>query len=963
MAATGAQPHRPPVARDLAPYSDGVQKLVERERELAAMAELLDRTGALLVVEGGAGVGKTSLLEAACGLAARRGYDVLQARGSELEAEFAFGVVRQLFERRLTGAGASDRDALLAGPVAAVRRLFIEEPVERSAHDTSFAVLHGLYWLAANLADRRPLLIAVDDAHWADEPSLRWLAYLAPRIGGLPIALLVAVRPDEPASSAALLVALRVEAWTAVRPRLLSEGAVRTIVLAALGSSASDDVCEAVWAATGGNPLYVTELLRASELEARPLPELDPGALLAAGRAGVARRVLARVRGLDPHALELAQALAVLGDNCELRHAAAIAGVDMPDAISLAAGLVRLELLAADDPPRFMHPVVRDAVEGSLASDERDAVHRAAARLLFEDGAAPGQVAAHLLRVRPAHDGWVLARLREAGHAAMQSGAPGIAAGLFGRALAEAPRLEQRVDLLREAALAEASAGHAEACARLEEAMCLVSSPRERAAIGLELAETYAALFRWVEAVDVIEQALAELGDADAALAARLEGELVVCGLHDARRASRVSPVLERLSSRSLSERPIEALAVARGMAALLAGRPAYEAALPLEDALSHADASADNWDTRAALLWSLVTAERFESVEAALAPMLAEVQRSGSARGFVAAYSTLGLLRLRLGALPEADAAARVALGVLQEGDFAAGLAFAATVLADVAVEAGELAEAQTLLALVPQEGWSAGVGTVLIPAARGRLRLAQGRPADALADFQTCASMFSAELWGTEMRDVGYLHARAGAAHALLRLGRRDAACELAEAELADVKAFGTPRALGVASRIAGLARGGGQGLELLEQSVASLRQSPAVLERAHSLTELGAALRRAGRRAAAREPLGEALDLAARCGARPLAARAREELRATGARPRRQWRTGVEALTPSELRTVRLAAEGRTNREIAYELFVTLKTVEGHLSRAYGKLGIDGRAQLARVLEGEKTRVPTP
>ena len=360
--------------------------------------------------------------------------------------------------------------------------------------------------------------------------------------------------------------------------------------------------------------------------------------------------------------------------------------------------------------------------------------------------------------------------------------------------------------------------------------------------------------------------------------------------------------------------------------------------------------------------MWGLVTAERFDSVEIALGPMVAEVHRSGSARGFVAVYSTLGLLKLRLGALPEADAAARVALRVLQEGDFAPGLAFAATVLADVAVEAGELDEAQALIGLLPQEGWPAGVGTVLIPAARGRLRLAQGRPADALADFETCAEMFSPDVWGTEMRDVGYVHARAGAAQALLRLGEREAARQVAQAELADVRVFGAPRALGIALRVAGLAQGGERGLELLHESVASLRDSPALLELAHSLTELGAALRRAGQRAAAREPLAEALELAVRCGARRLAGRAREELKATGARPRRAWRTGVEALTPSELRIVRLAAEGRTNREIAHELYVTLKTVEGHLSRAYAKLGIEGRAELPGVLEGEKTRVPT-
>jgi DNA-binding NarL/FixJ family response regulator len=152
-------------------------------------------------------------------------------------------------------------------------------------------------------------------------------------------------------------------------------------------------------------------------------------------------------------------------------------------------------------------------------------------------------------------------------------------------------------------------------------------------------------------------------------------------------------------------------------------------------------------------------------------------------------------------------------------------------------------------------------------------------------------------------------------------------------------------------------------GKGIELLRDSVASLRNSPAVLERAHSLAELGAALRRDGCRSAAREPLAEALDLAAHCGARPLAARVREELKATGARPRREWRTGLQALSPRELRVVQLAAEGRTNREIAYQLYVTLKTIEGHLARAYTKLGIERRHELSKFFEGEKTRVPTP
>jgi DNA-binding CsgD family transcriptional regulator len=247
--------------------------------------------------------------------------------------------------------------------------------------------------------------------------------------------------------------------------------------------------------------------------------------------------------------------------------------------------------------------------------------------------------------------------------------------------------------------------------------------------------------------------------------------------------------------------------------------------------------------------------------------------------------------------------------------------------------------------------------VGTVLIPAARGRLRLAQSRAADALADFQTCGALFDADVWGMQICETGYVHARSGAALALLRLGQGERARELADAELADVRVFGAPRALGIALRAAGLARGAKQGLALLGESVATLDDSPALLERAHSLAEFGAALRRSGERAAARDPLARALELATRCGARPLAVRARDELKAAGARPRREWRTGVEALTPSELRVARLAAEGRSNRQIAYELYVTIKAIEGHLARAYAKLGIEDRGQLPGVLDNRK------
>ena len=426
----------------------------------------------------------------------------------------------------------------MSAHAAAVRPLLLGESVEASTRDTSFAVLHGLYWLAVNLSAARPLLLAIDDAQWADESSLRWLTYLARRLDGLNVVLLVALRPADPAFATATLLALRAEVPTILRPALLSENAVSTLVRAAMGSRSNDALCQAVWTGSGGNALYVTELLRALELNDRHLAEIDQAELLVGGLEGIGRRVIARVRRVNPTALRLAQALAVLGDCCELRHAAATAGLEMTDATRLATVLVRVEVLADDDPPRFIHPVVRDALEASLGGDARDAGHRSAARLLHADRASAGQIAAHLAFVRPA--GWVLARLDEAAQEAIENGAPKVAADLLNRALAEPPPASQRIGLLQRTARAEVSAGRDTALVHLEEALRLSVDPRERAEIMLEVAEAYAALFRWVDAVDAIDRGLAELGDADEALASRLENELVICGLHDARRATRV---------------------------------------------------------------------------------------------------------------------------------------------------------------------------------------------------------------------------------------------------------------------------------------------------------------------------------------------------------------------------------------------------------------------------------------
>ncbi|MEA2443496.1 MAG: hypothetical protein QOJ12_788, partial [Thermoleophilales bacterium] len=195
-----------------------------------------------------------------------------------------------------------------------------------------------------------------------------------------------------------------------------------------------------------------------------------------------------------------------------------------------------------------------------------------------------------------------------------------------------------------------------------------------------------------------------------------------------------------------------------------------------------------------------------------------------------------------------------------------------------------------------------------------------------------------------------------RSTAALASLQLGDRDEAARLAAENLELAEAYGAPRALGIALRVDGVVTGGERGIESLERAVDLLSASGADLEHARALAELGAALRRARRRAEAREPLRAALDLATRCGATPLAERAHAELAATGARPRRVVLSGADALTAREREVAQMAAAGGGNVQIAQALFVTRGTVEKHLEAVFRKLGIHSRDEIAAALIGD-------
>lgn len=925
--------------------------LVEREREIAALAELLDAVpageGHVAWIEGPAGIGKSTLLTEARRRAAAAGTQVLAARGSELEREFPFGVVRQLFEALVTDP--ERRERAMAGAAAPAAAVFgSPDAAATSDGDVSFAALHGLFWVALNLAADGPLFLAVDDLHWCDRPSLRFVAYLARRLEGQPILVAATVRTGEPGTDVALLGEVSHDpATVAVRPVPLSADAVRALVRERLGE-ADDAFCSACHEATGGNPLFLRQLITALEADSVRPDAAHADVVLEIGPRAVSRTVIMRLARLSEDAIAVARAVAVLTESATLPAVAALTELSEARVAEATGLLARAEILRREAPIGFVHALVRDAVYQELPPGERELQHERAARVLLDAGAPPEQVAAHLLAAPRRGQEWVAEQLREAGRAAVARGAPESGVAHLRRALDEPAPDGWRPDLLRELGLAEVLRdGHA-AARHLAEAYELIDDPEERALIGHALCR--ATLFTGypAEARAFARRAARELppefeDDRDA-----FEAFYLTIGYFgvDAPES------LEGLTA--YFDAPPDNATLGRKMLSAQAslwrafrGGTAEEAVELALAALSHGDLIiADNANMMMAPLLVLVKADRQEA-DPAWELAQREAHRHGSLLGISSIHLWHGWTLLQYGELAEAEESLRVGQEEFDAWGFGdvAGI-YTSAFHAAALLERGRLDEARARLERQGPLPGDNSEGSRYWRASRLALLVAEGRDEEALEAYADYERHHSHVLLPASV------HARSRVARALDRLGRHDEAVAHVEAELAASRHWGAPRTVGTSLRALGVLTGD---IALLQEAADVLERSHARLEHAKALADLGSALRRDRRPSDAREPLRRALEIADACSAEPLVEHVRSELYAAGARPRTTALGGVEALTASERRVAAFAAEGQSNRDIAQALFVTPKTVEVHLSNAYRKLGIRSRRELAGAMAG--------
>lgn len=901
--------------------------LLERERESASLrglvADVVGQRGGCLIVEGQPGVGKSALLTELAAVCRDAGAAVCVIHATPLGQQIPFGVARRLLDPLVRAHPAS----LQAGWARHARSLF-DGDLDQLA--TGAPLLEGLVALVAQLTQAcGPLMLVVDDAQWIDQSSLAFLGELCLRRAEIGAGVAVGLSTTVPELDLGPLRQLGTPGSILLRPAQLSTSAVEQLAAERLPGAGGEFVARLAHA-SAGNPRLAIEMLDLA-LRSGVSEPLVP--------ARLAHELALSLDDLSDAARALATAVAVL-EEAPLRRAAVLANLDPPAADRAADELVARHLLTGGEPISYQHPVSGTALAASLPPFERAALHRRAAELLAAEHEPDDVVAEHLMRSRPGAEAWVSDVLRAAGRAALLRGEPAGASRLLERAAAEAPEAEGRNAVLLELAAARAAAGQPAAIESFEHALAHITEPSQRGEAWHRLSRLLYARGEFAGAAAAGARGQSELALGDTLRERLLQDEIAAAELVDELRAGAAG----RLRAMIAGDPPADP-----GLLAYVLSRQAFsgvqleripalaEQALasdPLVDPTSHgwalmfvatalnltdhaveASNALDRGLERATELGDLLTEVTLRCCRAWTWLLRGRLDLAGRDLDAVLAVNSLGW--------PMVDSICSLPLIVLR-------------------LELGDLAGARDAAQRIPTAG---------IPGRAyydGAIAYAEGDSATALVAFEA-AGLDLEQVHGVQ--NPGVLPWRSGAALAAAQLGRRDRAVALATVELEQARAAGLPRALGIALRTLGRVV---REPHLIDESIAVLETSPARLELARSLLAAGTARRRAQRPAEARTLLDRAHQLAVECGSGPLADQAIGELRATGARPRDRPRLGVAALTPSQRRVTELAAEGRTTRQVAAELFLSPKTVEGHLTAAFRTLGISSRAELRPLLE---------
>ncbi|AZP15740.1 ATP-binding protein [Streptomyces aquilus] len=948
--------------------------LFERESELAAVDEALgeltglrpdgaepggQRRGALLAFAGPAGLGKTTLMAEVRRRAAARGCTVLSARGGDQEQRVAFHVARQLLQPQFAGAAEADLRARLGswydivGPA-----LGLCAPTDGAPPDPQ-GLRDGLDWVLTHLAvQRAPMVLVLDDAHWADPESLGWLAAFAPRAEDLPLLMVVAYRPDELPDHAESFRGLPGRAGG--RPidlEPLSAVAVARLVREALGTHADDAFCRECWAVTAGNPFETVELT--AKVHDRGLNPTETGAHLLRDLAAAVKGsgLIARLERLGTSTVRFAWACAVLGTEIHPTLAAAVAGLGHEEAADAADALRGARILTGAETLEFVHPLIATAVYRAIPSGVRVALHGQAAWCLINDGQGPSAAARHLLETHPEGDNWVVQQLRAAAAETLRSGAPDAARSYLARALREPPPFEDRAAVLHElgsaSLLTEPATTVNHLRAALEEP---IADPELRHRIVYRLSQVLAHSDRLAEASDTLAREIRVTDDARVKL--RMVSEQFMWDAFRAdepdhpSRSRRLAKLADRLKGRDLTERYIIGL---RTWDAVLRGEPAHIALHHAERALAGGLGWAEpdrGFEVPVLVALAFMYADRPGRTEELFAAGIADFERQGWRGAHLSfGYTLLAYLRYRRGRLAEAEDFVRAGLRLAERvGPGTPAHWYAVGILIEVLLARGRVAEAaRTAEDYAFSEPFPAAVVFPDAQTVYGELLLARGLTKDAVGQLAAAGRRLDPRGIRNPAWCPWQLHLARAESH-----DTPERAVTTALEALSRARQFGTPSAIGQALRTAAEVSSGSARVKYLEEAVAHLECSPAGYELACALVALGTELRRTGRAPEAAEQLYRGLDAAVQCGADGLVEEARDELAAAGLRPRRLHSTETDALTSRERTAANLTVEGLGKAEIATELHIDEQTVVRLLSAVYRKTGTDSTG-LREALKG--------